>query len=658
MSLPTRILQTLVSFLLPCFAQILYSNPSFFSEAIGNSENRLKLPLVGDNGRVYVCSGRNFFAFESNGSIAWSVALNHTCSLKIAPVNGGSRKIYVVAEDRVLKINPLRIGGSQSAVQVFFGAKQTGEESWGEIVGIAVSIFSSRVLITIKRRGLFAYKLHGKLAWSAGPVKNQHGFRQGCSKNLEDCYFSSAPVVDHCEARAYVLNNGGELYAVSTSSPHFLWITDLSTFGNISAITAGNNGLVYVTVPDKALILALDASRGEILWQGSIGPLSTADYTPIIDSNGWVSVGSLDGFVYSFSLTGVLKKFSTVGDQDSVIQASPILDCSGYAIYVSQTLMDGKVSQTIGSYTYISAMKPRSVTFIMLVPATGNLLLSEKYPGLFSSKLVDSDLKHFICDEKVILAFFAASKTNNPFQCISTRQKFAYSCSQIRPMTTDIYTSNERAIVLFLWFESALLLVLAALVRFCCIFWKKKKLQSRQLGGFLEKRRSLRLQKKAYDRTISELEQKAAKEAVRHEMIEQLGDLMKEREGIERKLSTTYSFGRDETTIMRGSKSLLPLSDRTTRSYSFQDGNKESITLFHTGSGASSKDSESELAETWICNDDDDEICEDEEYEASPSSSSSSSHGVTEATLDEKGEGVSHQSVLKRRMRFLSSSSS
>lgn len=83
-----------------------------------------------------------------------------------------------------------------------------------------------------------------------------------------------------------ILNNWGELYALSTTTPIFLWIQDLSSFGNVSAITAGNNGLVYITVPARALILALDASRGNISWQGSIGPLSNADYAPVVDSNG------------------------------------------------------------------------------------------------------------------------------------------------------------------------------------------------------------------------------------------------------------------------------------------------------------------------------------------------------------------------------------
>ncbi|RVW44714.1 Protein gamete expressed 3 [Vitis vinifera] len=79
----------------------------------------------------------------------------------------------------------------------------------------------------------------------------------------------------------------------------------------------------------------------------------------------------------------------------------------------------------------------------------------------------------------------------NPLPCRTTYQKLAASCSEARPKYVSIYTGNERAILLFLLFESAVLVLLAGLVRFCCIFWRKKKLQGQDLGKFLEKRVSL-----------------------------------------------------------------------------------------------------------------------------------------------------------------------
>ena len=104
----------------------------------------------------------------------------------------------------------------------------------------------------------------------------------------------------------------------------------------------------------------------------------------LIDVPGWVSVGSLDGFLYSFSPTGILKKFSKADTLNSVIQIAPLLDCSGYAVYFSQTEMEGKISQTIDEYTYVSAMRPKTVIFTLLVPATGFTYWSERYPGNFS----------------------------------------------------------------------------------------------------------------------------------------------------------------------------------------------------------------------------------------------------------------------------------
>ena len=73
-------------------------------------------------------------------------------------------------------------------------------------------------------------------------------------------------------------------------SPQFKWIQDFSSLGKSFTITAGNNGHLYVTVPAKAVILALDVLSGTVLWQQSIGPLSTNDSAPVADSNGNFSI--------------------------------------------------------------------------------------------------------------------------------------------------------------------------------------------------------------------------------------------------------------------------------------------------------------------------------------------------------------------------------
>lgn len=111
--------------------------------------------------------------------------------------------MYLVAENRVLKVDFLKIGTSESATQVFFGSG-AGKEGTGEIAGLAVSTLSSYVFINVKNRALFTFMARGELLWSFGPVLDQFGYRQGCMKSVADCYFTSVPVIDQCEASIYV----------------------------------------------------------------------------------------------------------------------------------------------------------------------------------------------------------------------------------------------------------------------------------------------------------------------------------------------------------------------------------------------------------------------------------------------------------------------
>ncbi|CAM8923713.1 unnamed protein product [Rhodiola kirilowii] len=633
--------------LLPSFLLLL--------QAKDLSNYRLSKPLIGEEGRVYACSERNLFAFENNGSIAWSVPLNYTCDVTKAPIPGPTPKIYLVADNRVLKIDISKGRDSKYAAQLFFD-----HDGSVEIIGLTVSIPSSSVFISLKNRGLFAYTLHGQMIWSVGPKLFRSGYRQGCKKNVSNCYFTSVPVVDHCEACVYISNTEGELYSISSRSPYFKWIQDLSSFDTNFMITPGNNGRLYVTIPVRALVLALDVTTGNVLWQRSIGPLNSFDCQPVVDSNGWISVGSLDGYLYSFSANGVLRKFSKAPLLTSVIQVSPLLDCSGTGVYISQTEVEGKISRTLGNYTYVSALKTRNAFFSLLVPAEGSISWSESYHGQFASLFSESDLHHFVVDERILLSLVSASNTGNPRQCRSTSQKLASSCSSKHPKHLSVFVGNERVVLFFLFLETILVIALAGLVRFCCNFWEKKKIQGQSLGTFLEKRRSLRQKRKAFDRTISELQQKATDEAAANtEVLEKISDLVRVREGLQRKLSTAYSLGRDATGSNSNSKSsILPLYNGNTKSYSFQGSRKESVTIFHTLSDTSISSGESSgylmemkrkgkapiVAETSSSGD------VSKGYEISPATtSSSSSGGFTNPSLSDTQQGSSAAAWLKRR---------
>ncbi|CAO2836889.1 unnamed protein product [Amaranthus hypochondriacus] len=573
--------------------------PDFIQGELGiRFTYRLGKPLMGDDGVIYSCSGKFLYAFKSNGSMLWNAHLNYTCNGNIAPVYGGEGKVYIIAENQVLRINVWSHGTSHPIVVLSWGNASTQETS-KEVLGLSTSMSTSSVYINIKNEGLFAYSKRGKLRWNALPVLNQFGYSQGCQKNVTNCYFTSSPIIDSCENSVYISNNVGELYSISNRSPRFKCIQNPSSFGKLFIATPGNNGFLYVTVPAKATVLGLDASTGNILWQKSIGPLSSELHAPVVDSNGWLSIGSLDGFLYSLSPAGILKKFSKARPLNSVIQVSPVLDCSGYAVYISQTEMEGKISRVIGDYTFISAMKPKSAVFWLFVPATETLYWSVVYPGEFAFNLSQSDLKKFTIDEEIFLAFIAAANIGNPLPCRTSDLKLSFSCSEPRPKSVSVYTGNERTILLFLLFETIILVVLAIIVRFCWIFWGKQKVQSQALGRFLDKRHSLRLKKKECDKTISELEQKAAKEATTSNILENLTKLVKQREGIERKLSTTYSLGRDNNYNTNSqSKHVLPIYDSKTRSNSVRGLKSESVTIFHSYSSSSSTDYDTSSSET------------------------------------------------------------
>lgn len=102
---------------------------------------------------------------------------------------------------------------------------------------------------------------------------------------------------------------------------------------------------------------------------------------------------------------------------------------------------------------------------------------------------------------------------------------------------------------------------------------------------------------------ISELGEKAAEEPMAGQVLEQLEGIVNAREGIEAKLSTAYSLGRDG--MGPRPKPLLPLYDGKPKSYSFHSGYTENVTIFNTLSDSSSS------SETSGEEDDDGEIEED-----------------------------------------------
>ncbi|CAN6461891.1 unnamed protein product [Victoria cruziana] len=542
--------------------------------------SKLSKPLVGDDERIYACAGKNFFAFESNGAVAWRIRLSYVCHADIAPAFDSAGRIHLIAEDRVLTIVPPKDATSKPVSKLFFGPGMPLGVS-GEIVGFAVSIWAPALFITIANSGIYAFRLDGTSLWSAGPAFYQSIYPQACWNNLTSCSFTFGPIIDECEASIYAANSEGQVYSISTLKPFVNWVQDFGTIDKMISLTAGNNGLVYLVFPRRSLVMALDASEGTVLWRNSVGPLSVYACSLVIDSMGWVSIGSLDGFVYSFSPTGIVQKNLEATAVDSVIQVDPSLDCAGRLVYTAQLKVASKSSHLYGDYSSISVRGPLTLIFTMFVPATGTVHWTGEYPGQLSSTWSSSYLRHFVLDARVLLAFITAAN-----------EKLRWRCSHARSILPQIaYTSDEKKMFIFLGFQFVVLIVLAGFVRFCCIFWGKKKLRDQDLNRFLNRKLSLRTRKKKFDKIISELEEKASADPTDEQVLQWLNHFIQEREAVERKLSTTYSFGGDVPELSSGT--ILPLHQgKLGPGSSFIHGRRGSMAIFDTLTTSSSDEND------------------------------------------------------------------
>lgn len=566
--------------------QRLYASTTENAQTQPGVARALSVPLIGHDGCLIACSRKNLLAFEPNGSVSWIVPLGYNCNEDISPV-AEREKIYLVAEDKIIKIIPQNIHTTDPASEVFFSYNSTPGRS-EEIIGLSISGSYSSLFLTIRNRGLFSFSLRTRLQWSVGPVLDRFGCRLGCKRNISSCYFNSAPVVDQCEGTLYISNTEGQLYSLYIHSRQYRWIQDLSSIDKVMTIAPGNNGRLYIVLPRKSIVMGLDVSTGNISWQQNVGPLSNEKSLPTVDSNGWISIGSLDGTLYSISPNGDIRKFLQRTAPNSVIHASPVLDCSGFSVYISQTIMEAKSSQTIGDYTYVSAMKSSSILFTLLAPATGTIYWTGNYPGELSNLLSSSDLKYFTLDETILLTGLSAARIGSSMQCYTKRQKIAWTCRKAKAKFANADPGDHNPVLLLFFSQLIVIVIQAVIVRFCCVFWRKKKLQNNGLQKFLEKRRSLHSKRRILGKMITELEQKAVEDASSNETLEQLGEMVKAKEGVERKLYTSYSLGRDILGLKQGS--ILPLYNGKYKSHSFHNAQKESITIFNTFSDTSTSE--------------------------------------------------------------------
>lgn len=121
--------------------------------------------------------------------------------------------------------------------------------------------------------------------------------------------------------------------------------------------------------------------------------------------------------------------------------------------------------------------------------------------------------------------------------------------------------------------------------------------------------RFLHRKSREIDRTITNLQ----KESTADEFtVDKIGDLVHERENVKRKLSSTYSLGRDiDKTKSKLRDYVLPLYGGGSRSFSFPSRENESIAIFQTPR----EESSSEESHRDQHSDDDDYNVADDEHD-------------------------------------------
>ncbi|KAM0898237.1 hypothetical protein ACQ4PT_022044 [Festuca glaucescens] len=343
-------------------------------------------------------------------------------------------------------------------------------------------------------------------------------------------------------------------------------IIGLSTSSSYSSlfITIANRGLFSFSLRDGQL----QWSAGPVIDRfgyrlGCKGNISGCYFSsaPVVDQcEGTLYISNTKGQLYSmFIHSRQYRWIQDLSSIDKVITIAPGNNGRLYILLPRKSVVLG-LDVLTGNISWQQSIGPLSNEKIL--PAVDS-------NGQLSNLLSSSDLEYFRLDETILLTTLSAARIGSAVQC---------------------YTKSDHNHVLLLFFFQLFVIVIqAVVVRFCCIFWRKKKLQKNNgLQKFLEKRRSLHSKRRVLGKIISELEQKAAQDASSNETLEHLGEMVKAKECIERKLYTSYSLGRDVLGLRRGSSSILPLYNGKHKSHSFHGTQRESITIFNMLSDSSS----------------------------------------------------------------------
>ncbi|KAM0849970.1 hypothetical protein ACQ4PT_053378 [Festuca glaucescens] len=362
----------------------------------------------------------------------------------------------------------------------------------------------------------------------------------------------------------------------------------------IGLSTSSSYSSLFITIANRGLF-SFSLRGGQLQW--SAGPVIDRfgyrlgckrnisgcyfSSAPVVDQcEGTLYISNTEGQLYSmFIHSRQYRWIQDLSSIDKVITIAPGNNGRLYILLPRKSVVLG-LDVLSGNISWQQSIGPLSNEKIL--PAVDS-------NGQLSNLLSSSDLEYFTLDETILLTALSAARIGSAVQCYTKRQKIAWTCRKAKPKFVHGDPGDHNHVLLLFFFQLFVIVIQAVVVRFCCIFWRKKKLQKNNgLQKFLEKRRSLHSKRRVLGNIISELEQKAAQDASSNETLEHLGEMVKAKECVERKLYTSYSLGRDVLGLRRGSSSILPLYNGKHKSHSFHGAQRESITIFNMLSDSSS----------------------------------------------------------------------
>ncbi|MEM4554786.1 MAG: PQQ-binding-like beta-propeller repeat protein [Candidatus Anstonellaceae archaeon] len=224
----------------------------------------------------------------------------------IYALNPSTGSIIWVADAGSKIFHPPVLFGNLVAVQsgqqkIVFLSLQTGKPQQTIELENSSSFFaaSPNRFFVAAGQAIFAFDQKGKLVW-----KKQFDFKVG--------------PISYAEGRLYA--HAGKLYSLDEKTGATFWSSDLE--GELLFAPAEIDGNVYVGTSEKK-IYCLNSANGAVKWQHRTSGWVAA--APISDENA-VFFASTDGFVYSFSPSGMLLWKSSIG---SPISSPPAIFSGG-----------------------------------------------------------------------------------------------------------------------------------------------------------------------------------------------------------------------------------------------------------------------------------------------------------------------------------------